>query len=54
MNYLTLAIRVKYQDSDQFQNQAKWLNIIYYSFGALNVSIPIIEYAVISSNNPIW
>ncbi len=53
MNYLTLAIRVKYQDSDQFKSQVTWLNIMYYSFGALNVFTPIIGFAILSSS-PTW
>jgi hypothetical protein len=53
MNYLTLAIRVKYQDSDRFQNQVTWLNIMYYSFCALNVFTPIIGYALRNSS-PYW
>ena len=48
MNYLTLAIRVKCPDPDQFQKHTIWINILYYSFGALNVFIPIIEYAIYS------
>ena len=49
MNYLTLAIRIKYPHPDQFQKQTVWINIMYYSFGALNVLIPIIAYATNSS-----
>ena len=50
MNYLTLAIRVKYPHPDQFQKQTTWINIMYYSFGALNVLIPIIAFAINGSH----
>jgi hypothetical protein len=53
MDYLTLAIRVKYPDPEQFKNQVTWLNLMYYSFGALNVFTPIIGYAVRISS-PKW
>ena len=46
MNYITLAVRIKYSDpSDvgKFENHTIWLNIMYYGFGALNVCIPILQ-----------
>ncbi len=51
MNYLTLAIRIKYYLSDQFQTHIRQLNILYYGFGALNVCVPIIAVAIARSSH---
>jgi hypothetical protein len=50
MNYMTLAMRIRYSDSGKFQNHTAWLNIGYYGVGALNVCAPILRGAFAESN----
>ena len=50
MNYMTLAMRIKFSDSEKFENHTTWLNIMYYGLGALNVCIPILQAAFTVSN----
>ncbi len=41
MNYLTLALRLKYTKQD-FETALTRLNVLYYSFAALNCIAPIL------------
>jgi len=47
MNYLTLALRLKYTKQN-FDSALKRLNVLYYSFAVLNCIIPILGGALIS------
>jgi hypothetical protein len=47
MNYLKLAICIKNPDPAELKNQTTWLNLIYYSVGALNICTPIISAAIL-------
>jgi hypothetical protein len=49
MNYLTLAMRIKYKEKGEFESQNTWLNIMYYGFGALIVLIPVIATSILWS-----
>ena len=46
MNYLTLALRLKYT-KQEFDSALTRLNVLYYSFAALNCIIPILGGALI-------
>lgn len=48
INYLTLAMRIKYSEQD-FEPIFKRLNLIYYTFAALNFIVPIVCAAVNNS-----
>ena len=50
MNYLTLVMRIKYPNQAQLQIQIKWINPMYYGFGALNFFLPIIFTALIGKS----
>jgi hypothetical protein len=42
MNYMTLAMRIKCSDLENFKDHVTWLNIMYYGLGILNVLTPIL------------
>ena len=50
MNYLTLAMRIKYKEKGEFESQTTWLNIMYYIFGALSVIVPVIATSILWSH----
>jgi hypothetical protein len=45
MNYLTLALRLRYTKQD-FETAFTRLNVLYYSFAALNCIVPILAGAL--------